>query len=178
MPTEPSTVRVNFSRPFALFPLDGVVILPHALLRLFIFEPRYRQMVADALDSSGQIAMAVFKGDDWKHEYHGNPPIHPAVCVGQIVHHDKLPDGNYRIMLQGVCRARIREELPFGGESPSTGEDRLYRTAMLEPNETGDPDEDRLALARQSLLTMLTDDPLADLAAARSVVRESKEHEI
>lgn len=171
MADETTQIRVNFGKPFALFPLDGVVLLPHALLKLFIFEPRYRQMVAEALDSSGQIAMAVFKDDEWKHSYHGSPPIRRAVCVGQIVQHERLPDGNYRVLLHGVCRATIAHELPADGE-------RLYRRAMLEPNETGDPSEAALGPARETLLELLRDEPLSELASVRGVLRELESREI
>jgi Lon protease-like protein len=85
----PETVHVNFSKPMPLFPLHSATLLPHGIIQLHVFEPRYRQMVADVLDGSGQIAMAVFDGDQWKREYHGRPPLRPAVCIGQIVQHVK-----------------------------------------------------------------------------------------
>lgn len=121
-----SSIRVNFGKPMPLFPLDSAVLLPHQVLPLHIFEPRYRQMVDEALDAAGQIAMAVFDGEDWKQEYHGNPPVKPYVCVGQIVQHESLPDGRYNVLLQGVCRARVVEHQGPDG-------DRLYRQAVLEP---------------------------------------------
>lgn len=120
------TIRVNFGKPIPLFPLDSVVLLPQQVMPLHIFEPRYRQMVDEALDGAGQIAMAVFSGEAWKQEYHANPPVRPAVCIGQIVQHEKMPDGRYNILLQGVCRAKVVSE------EPST-EGRLYREALLEP---------------------------------------------
>ncbi len=123
---EETTIRVNFGKPIPLFPLDSVVLLPQQVMPLHIFEPRYRQMVDEALDGAGQIAMAVFAGDRWKQEYHGNPPVRPAVCVGQIVQHERMPDGRYNILLQGVCRAKVVEE-----EMPD--EHRQYRQAILEP---------------------------------------------
>ncbi len=123
---EETTIRVNFGKPIPLFPLDSVVLLPQQVMPLHIFEPRYRTMVDEALDGAGQIAMAVFAGERWKQEYHGNPPVRPAVCVGQIVQHERMPDGRYNILLQGVCRAKVvREDMP--------DEDRPYRQAILEP---------------------------------------------
>src|SRR5580765_1551354 len=110
--SEETTISVNFGKPMPIFPLNSVVLLPHGVLPLHVFEDRYRQMVGDALDGSGQIAMAVFEGADWKQEYHCRPPVRPAVCVGQIIQHHKLPDGRYNIALQGICRARILQELP------------------------------------------------------------------
>lgn len=166
-----TTVSVNFTKPFPVFPLEGVVLLPHAVLRLFIFEPRYRQMVEHALDNSGQVAMAVFEGDDWKRQYHDCPPVRKSVCIGQIVHHESLPDGNYRIALQGVCRARIREEM-----RPDA--DRLYRAARLEPTETDQPSEDDLFLIRDALTTRLEREPLTQLASVCALDRELEDREI
>ncbi len=127
---EEMSIRVNFSRPLPLFPLPQVVMLPQQITPLHIFEPRYRQMLDRALDGAGQIAMAKYAGDPGIAEPNGdqviNPPLRPAVCVGQVVQHEHLDDGRYNIILQGVCRARISEE-----SEPS--EDRLYREAILEP---------------------------------------------
>lgn len=143
-----------------LFPLGHVALLPQQVQPLHIFEPRYRQMVEHALDASGQIAMAVFEGDRWKQEYHGRPPLRPAVCIGQIIHHEKLPDGRFNIALQGVCRARIGKETPADVE-------RLYRTATLKPiGLPSDNDQDRLADARQRISYRLADGPLRRLKAA------------
>lgn len=165
------SIQVNFGRPFPVFPLDGVVLLPHALLRLFIFEPRYRQMIQDALNGSRQIAMAVFEGDRWRQEYHGNPPVRRSVCIGQIIQHQALADGNYRIGLQGVCRAQVREEcMPDG--------DRLYRTAMLEPTEVPEPSEDELFLVRDGVLTRLGAEPLSELTTVRAVGQQLAAREL
>lgn len=171
MSDEGVSVQVNFSKPSPLFPLDGVVLLPHALLKLSIFEPRYRQMVADVLDSHGFIAMAIFEGTRWKQEYHGSPPIRRHVCLGRIVQHQKLPGGDYHILLQGICRARIRQELPPDGE-------RLYRMAMLEPIEVERKNEDDLFLVRDGLMSALHAEPLPELSAVRSVLRELEQREV
>lgn len=164
-------IQVNFGKPFPLFPLDGVVLLPHALLKLFIFEPRYRQMVQHALDACGQIAMAVFDGDEWKTEYRGSPPVRRVVCLGQILHHEKLPDGNYRLIVQGVCRARIREE-----QLPDA--DRLYRRALLEPIDNGRDDEEDLCSQRECLTGLLRTEALGELASVRAVLRELDGREV
>jgi Lon protease-like protein len=148
MADEAPAIRVNFNRPMPIFPLREVALFPHAAVPLHIFEDRYRAMVADALDASGQIAMAVFEGDQWTQQYHGRPPVRPAVCVGHILQHEKLPDGRYNIILQGVCRARIEEELS-GAES-----DTLYRVARLEPVGM-DSSEEGLEPVRERLRDLL-----------------------
>jgi Lon protease-like protein len=156
---------VNFGKPIPIFPLPSVPLLPHAVAPMHIFEDRYRQMVEHALDSSGQIAMAVFQDSDWKQEYHGRPPVRPCVCLGQIVQHERLPDGRYNILLQGVCRARIRKEF-----KPEQGV--LYRRGLLAPigsmQEDDEPPPDLLD-ARHRLTDLLSEPPLDRLTASESV---------
>ncbi len=160
---EEEPISVNFGRPVPLFPLDAVTLLPQQVHQFHIFEPRYRQMVQHALDGPGQIAMGVFDGDAWRQEYHGRPPVRPAVCLGQIVQHEKLPDGRYNILLQGVCRARIREELP-------AEQGRLYRLVLLEPVGLESGDEDEMHLLREELTLRLSTEPLSKLTHAERLV--------
>ena len=153
MATEDSSIAVNFGKPIPLFPLDHVTLLPQQLLPLHIFEPRYVQMTERALDSAGLIAMAVFEGPDWKQQYHGRPRVKRAVCVGHILRHSKPADNRFNILLQGVCRARIVEELP-------PAEDRLYRAATLEPvgvSPLGDGESDLLDAELKDLRSRLRD---------------------
>jgi len=84
------------------------------------------------------------------------------VCLGQVIQHERLMDGRYNILLQGICRARILEELP-------PDEDRPYRQALLEPIETPPPDESDLDLVRDRLRELLVDEPLNQLSAAENV---------
>jgi Lon protease-like protein len=112
----------RFSGTVPLFPLPGTVLFPHQTLPLHIFEPRYRQMVAEALEGEKLIAMALL-APGWQSQYQGRPKIHEMTCLGQIVVHERLPDGKYNLMLRGVMRAVVTEELP---------PDRLYRTAKVE----------------------------------------------
>ena len=111
----------NFLGITRLFPLPNVVLFPGALLPLHIFEPRYRQMVADAMDDDRLITMVLLKpGHD--DDYEGSPPIHKVGCIGRIIQHEPLPDGKSNILLQGLSRVRIRSEDP---------DDRLYRIALV-----------------------------------------------
>jgi Lon protease-like protein len=166
-----TTVQVNFAKPFPLFPLDSVVLLPHAMLRLFVFEARYRQMVDRVLDGSGQIAMAVFDGESWREQYEGAPPIKPAVCLGQIARHERLPDGNYRIWLHGVCRARIVQEF-------APDDQRLYRQAVLQPLGAQEIDESTLEAERERLMDLLGKAPLSEVPTIKPLVAEVREREI
>lgn len=169
--SEEVSVQVNFSRPMPVFPLDQATLLPQQVLPLHIFEERYLQMVNDALDGAGQIAMGVFRGSRWRQEYHGRPPLRPAVCIGQIVQHEQLPDGRYNILLQGICRARIVEEV-------DAEEGVLYRRAMLQPVGVGDIDEGELEGLRDWLDEALTDSPLTQMTAAETVLGYVRNDEI
>src|SRR3954467_5128536 len=104
-----------------LFPLPNVVLFPRAVLPLHIFEERYKSMTADALRGNGVIAMALLK-PGWEKCYYGAPPIEPVVCAGRILTHEKLPDGKYNFLLQGIARARVVRE----------DRSRPYRVARLE----------------------------------------------
>lgn len=164
-------IQVNFGKPMALFPLDTAALLPQQVLHLHVFEPRYRQMVEHALDGSGQFAMAVFEGSEWKTNYHGRPALKPAVCIGQIVQHEKQADGCYNVLVQGVCRARVIEE-----SAPEQG--RLYREATLEPVGIEEGEESKLYGVRERFRQLLTDGPLTRLAAAEIMVEKIDDEEI
>ncbi len=92
-----------------IFPLPDLVFFPRTFLPLHIFEPRYRQMVADAVAGGQCIGMALLK-DGWEDDYYGNPPIHEVGCVGRLVQVHPLPDGRYNILLQGLRRYVIQDE--------------------------------------------------------------------
>lgn len=168
-------IQVNFGKAMPLFPLDSAVLLPQQVVPLHIFEPRYRQMVQHALDGAGHIAMAVFEGKAWKQQYHGRPPLRPAVCVGQIVQHERMSDGRYNLLLQGICRARIAEESAPDAE-------RLYRTARLEPVGVEDTAMDaspgELSDIRERLEEMLSHGRLARLTMAEPVLKFVRSSEV
>jgi Lon protease-like protein len=166
-----SSIQVNFGKPMPLFPLNSVVLLPQQVVPLHIHEPRYIQMVEQSLDGSGQVAMAVFEGEEWKQHYHGRPRLRPAVCVGQILRHEKLPEGKYNILLQGICRAKIVEE----AEPCAT---RLFREALLEPVGVDDGEEYKLYGVRERLTELLEDGPLSQLSHATWVVERIRDEEI
>ena len=142
-----------------IFPLPNVVLFPNVFLPLHIFEARYREMVADALNSDRMIGMVLLR-PGWQRDYDGRPPVYPIGCSGVITHADKLQDGRYNIVLRGVQRFRILDE-----------DDRLsYRRARIEqlPESTCCA-EDATAIRRQrakldALLAPTVERPFADLA--------------
>ena len=92
-----------------IFPLPDVVLFPHVFLPLHIFEPRYRQMVADAIDGDRLIGMVLLR-EGWRRHANPNPPIFPIGCAGRITHVASLPDGRYNIVLRGGDRFRVQDE--------------------------------------------------------------------
>ena len=104
-----------------LFPLAGAILFPRAQLPLHIFEPRYRELVRDAVDGDGVIAIVqpqlVEVDDDRKQ------PLYPVGCVGEIVGLEELEDGRFNIVLNGSNRFRIVSEIDL--ETP-------YRNADLD----------------------------------------------
>jgi uncharacterized protein len=114
--------REKFNGFVRLFPLPNLVLFPHALQPLHIFEPRYLELMAAALATDGLITMAIL-APGWERDYEGRPAIHKIACLGRITTHHTLPDGRYTLLLQGVARVRIVEELPL---------DNLFRTARAE----------------------------------------------
>jgi len=153
------SLKINFEKPIALFPLPNCVLLPGATIPLHIFEARYRQMASNALDSLGLISMALFEGDQWRYDYEGKPPIRSHVCVGYVVRHHRYGDGRYDLLLQGVCRAKVIREV----------EHDPYRKALLKPTETTQTMEIDLLNERQRLETMLNDPLLSHLTTVSAV---------
>ncbi|MBF5046111.1 ATP-dependent protease [Aggregicoccus sp. 17bor-14] len=108
-----SQERVERAAAVALkvFPLPSAVLFPHSVLPLHIFEPRYRELVRDALAGDGVMALGGLQ-PGWERDYGGRPPLAPLLCVGTILWHEEVEEGRYNLLLQGVCRGRVLEELP------------------------------------------------------------------
>ncbi len=105
----------------SLFPLPTAVLFPNVFLPLHIFEPRYREMVADALASDRLIGMVLLR-PGWEPEYDGRPAVYPVGCSGVITHVERLADGRFNIVLRGLDRFRILDE----------DQTRAYRRAEVE----------------------------------------------
>ena len=95
----------------AIFPLPNVTLFPGALLPLHVFEPRYRELVRDALERRRVLAVArLLPG--FESDYEGRPGVHEICGVGFVEEHTERPDGRRDIALRGIGRVRIVEELP------------------------------------------------------------------
>ena len=107
---EGSSFPEDFVGRVRLFPLPELVVFPHAMQPLHIFEPRYCDLLADALASDRLIAMATVVGG-LPAAVNDLPRLHPTVCIGRIVSHVETEAGSHNILLIGARRARIRQEL-------------------------------------------------------------------
>jgi uncharacterized protein len=133
-----------------IFPLPNVVLFPNVFLPLHIFEPRYRQMVEDALNGDRIIGMVLLR-PGWERDYEGRPPVYPVGCAGVVTHAERLADGRYNIVLRGMEKFRI------AGEDA----DRPYRVATVIPMPEPPADSVRQQMRdeRRRLETLLVPQP-------------------
>jgi len=104
----PETVQVPDVIP--IFPLPRVVLLPSEVLPLHVFEPRYIELVRDAVASHRVIGMVeVLPGHEEELPY--SPPVRAYGCVGFVAAHEELEDGRFLMWLLGLERFRIEREL-------------------------------------------------------------------
>src|SRR5262245_26279697 len=108
-----------------IFPLPNVVLFPNVFLPLHIFEPRYRQMVNDALAGDRLIGMVLLQ-PGYEKDYERSPNVYEVGCAGLITHVERLSDGRFNLVLRGLARFRI-----VGEENPSST--LLYRRALIAP---------------------------------------------
>jgi uncharacterized protein len=104
-----------------LFPLPNAVLFPNVFLPLHIFEPRYREMTADALQGDRIIGMVLLQ-PGYEADYDGRPAVFPTGCAGVITHHEQLPDGRDNLVLRGLEKFRILDE----------DQSRAYRLARVD----------------------------------------------
>ncbi len=116
----------------SLFPLPNLVFFPNTRIPVHIFEPRYRQMITDALAAEKRIGMILLK-EGWESEYYGAPVVYPYGTLATIEQAVRLEDGRFNLLLTGEVRFRIVEEV---GAVP-------YRIARVvaEPERHGSPEE-------------------------------------
>lgn len=133
-----------------IFPLPNVVLFPNVFLPLHVFEPRYREMVADALEGDRIIGMVLLR-PGWEGDYEGRPPVYPVGCAGLITHSERLDDGRYNIVLRGF------EKFTITGEDQS----RAYRIAGVESimETVAEIDRDTMQSERRRLESLLVPQP-------------------
>lgn len=186
--TEEITIEIDEEALDAVpvFPLPGTVLLPHTLVSLHIFEPRYRQMMAYCLENHRVMALAMLD-EGGEPDAFGRPPVHRVAGLGYVRRSARLPDGRYNLVLEGVARVDVSDE-----HAPETAF-RRARALLLEDHVGDDPaalvtaahavralasraldgDEDRELLGG---LHALEPGPLADAIAA-SLLEDARERQ-
>jgi hypothetical protein len=121
-----------------IFPLPNVVLFPNVFLPLHIFEPRYREMVRDAIGGDRIIGMVLLR-PGYEADYEGRPPVYSVGCAGVVTHAEPLADGRYNIVLRGLEKFRVTDE----------DRSKLYRVAYVDSLPEDVPESDRTALRQQ-----------------------------
>ena len=120
-----------------IFPLSGAILFPRSQLPLHIFEPRYREMVRDAIDGAGRIAMIQpHRLDD-----DNQAPLYAVGCVGELVGVEELEDGRFNIVLLGSNRFRLLREAEV---------DTAYRCADVDIEAFDDAEPPPLAMIQRA----------------------------
>ena len=166
-----------------MFPLPNVVLFPHALLPLHIFEERYRAMARDILAGQRFLTISlIVPGQDL--DVLEKPIVRPVAGIGEVVMAHELADGRFNLVVRGRARIRIEEELV--SDSPY----RLVRASALtdipvaDERELRDADQSLRALVgnlaeaipeggellRQVVAAQETSSELVDVLAAALVV--------
>ncbi len=155
----------------AIFPLPGAILFPRWQLPLNIFEPRYLNMIDDAMRGARLIGMI---------QTSGGPRAHPEVCrvgcAGRITTYSETEDGRYLITLTGICRFAVRDELeartPYRQVRPDWAP---FASDLAPPGEAGLPSRSDLVAALRAYTethglqadwSAVTDAPLETLVHA------------
>lgn len=145
---------VSVAEQLPVFPLLGALLLPGGRLPLHIFEQRYRNMVEDALASDQAIGIIQPMStepqtyvDSVAPDELDRPDLYQVGCVGLIERWERLPDGRFIILLQGVRRFRVARELPL---------ERGYRRVVADFESFAVDSEDQaVEVAPERLMTAL-----------------------
>jgi len=129
-----------------LFPLPETTLFPGVSRPLQIYEPRYKEMIADALKGDRIIGMVRLRAG-FEKDYEGRPPIYAVGCAGRIVQSEQLPDGRYLILLQGLTPFRVLGE----------NQRKPYRLGRVEAVPDRIEEQERLTLRslRNRLISLL-----------------------
>ena len=129
-----------------LFPLPETSLFPGVSRPFLIYEPRYREMIADALKGDKIIGMVRLR-PGFEKDYDGRPPIYAVGCAGRIEKYEQLPDGRYVILLQGLTAFRVLGE----------NQRKPYRLGRVEavPDRLDEQERSPLSSLRNRLASLL-----------------------
>jgi Lon protease-like protein len=123
-PSEPRAALLRAISSLKVFPLHGVAVLPGTPTPFHVFEPRYRALVRDALQGDRILAVPNVRSAEGLREQHA--ALRPVAGACLLEHVEELDGGRYDIVVRGLGRVRLAEELP--AEKPY----REFRAEVLE----------------------------------------------
>jgi ATP-dependent Lon protease len=159
----------RFTGNVRLLPLPDLVMYPHVMQPLHIHEPRYREMLSEALDHDGLIAMSILS-PGWEADYEDQPTIHPTACLGKIITHQRQENGQYNVLMLGLRRVRIDREIS------SVQSFRQAEVSVLEDLYGQEGTEERESL--QTALTQMFQEQLPGSCLPPGNIREALATEI
>lgn len=147
MPDEPLAFdSEQFQGLARVFPLPEMVMFPHVMQALHIFEPRYRALFEDALATDRLVTMATYAtGAALGGDEASRPPLEPVACLCRVATHQRTPEGTYNVLLLGVRRLRLRNEMP------ALRPFRVFEAEILEEVEPDVPEAAAEAIERDLL---------------------------
>jgi Lon protease-like protein len=172
-------------RRLPMFPLPNVVLFPHALLPLHIFEDRYQALARDVLAGHHFLAISLLESaDDAAAASEDRAPVQRIAGVGEVVMAHELPDGRFNLVVRGRARVRIDDELDSDRPYRLISATELADLPAADPGELVDADQSLRALVghladaipeggellRQVVLSQGTPSELVDVLAAALVV--------
>jgi len=101
----------QFSGQARVFPLPNLVMFPHVMQPLHIFEPRYRAMLEEAVDDDRLIAMGLL-APGWEQQSEGRPTLRNTACLCRVATYQQTEQNTYNVLVLGVRRLRLVKELP------------------------------------------------------------------
>jgi Lon protease-like protein len=176
-----------------MFPLSRGFLFPRQVLPLHVFEPRYRRLVEALLDTAGRFVVATIPPDEPVRPAGRPPRVLPVAGLGEIVRHQRLPDGRFYVWVLGLLRTRLEEVasphpyrlvrcLPFheldagADEAAQLADDVRQATTALLREPLPLPADTSLPLLIDLLLQALRPptDALAEAFAEPSVARRAR----
>jgi len=135
----------NIPEEIPIFTLSNAIFFPNTVMPLNIFEPRYKQMIEDALDKNKFIGMAQPNLQNLQSE---KPDLFNVGCVGMISKHNKTSQGTYLVNLEGVVRFKVIKEVETK---------KMYRTFKVSYTEFSDDLDEKVKkeIDDQSLLELI-----------------------
>jgi len=154
----------NLPETIPIFPLSGAVLLPGGTLPLYIFEPRYRHMIADAREGDNLIGM-IQPLTDQPDPLPEGAEIFDVGCVGEIARCVEREDGGYEILLNGLSRFDVHAEIAgVNGYRRITADYSRFRGDLSESEATIDNRGDLIAVLKAYLDANGIDAEMEDVA--------------